>query len=55
VSDPQYGKKGRVWVFDRGVVSENNLLELRQHGAFYLVGTPRRKLAKLERELLKGD
>ena len=47
--------KGRVWVFDRGVVSEDNLQDLRQRGAYYLVGTPRRKLANFERELLEGD
>ena len=47
--------KGRVWVFDRGVVSEDNLQELRERGAYYLVGTPRRKLADFERELLTGD
>ena len=47
--------KGRVWVFDRGIVSEDNLQELRQRGAYYLVGTPRRKLADFERKLLEGD
>ena len=51
----KYGLKGRVWVFDRGVVSEDNLQELRRRGAFYLVGTSRRKLANFERELLEGD
>ena len=50
----KYGMKGRVWVFDRGVVSEDNLQDLRQRGAYYLVGTPRRKLADFERELLEG-
>ncbi len=49
------GMRGRVWVFDRGIVSEDNLQDLRQRGAFYLVGTPRRKLANFERELLEGD
>jgi transposase len=53
--ESKYGMKGRVWVFDRGVVSEDNLQDLRQRGAFYLVGTPRRKLAEFERELLEGD
>ena len=47
--------KGRVWVFDRGVVSEDNLQDLRRRGAFYLVATPRRKLAEFEREWLEGD
>ena len=50
-----YGLKGRVWVFDRGVVSEDNLQELCRREAFYLVGTSRRKLANFERELLEGD
>jgi transposase len=42
--ESKYGMKGRVWVFDRGVVSEDNLQELRERGAYYLVRTPRRKL-----------
>jgi transposase len=53
--ETKYGMRGRVWVFDRGIVSEDNLQDLRQRGAFYLVGTPRRKLANFERELLEGD
>jgi len=51
----KYGMKGRVWVFDRGIVSEENLHNLRERGAFYLVGTPRRKLADFEKELLSGS
>jgi hypothetical protein len=47
--------KGRVWVFDRGIVSEDNLQDLRERGAYYLVGTPRHKLLQFERELLEGD
>ena len=42
-------------MFDRGVVSEDNLQDLRQRGAYYLVGAPHRKLANFERELLEGD
>ena len=30
----KYGMRGRVWVFDRGVVSEDNLQDLRRRGAF---------------------
>jgi hypothetical protein len=44
-----------VWVFDRGIVSEENLEVLRRRGACYLVATPRRKLATFEQELLKED
>jgi transposase len=48
----KYGKARRVWVFDRGVVSEENLAALRRRGGQYLVGTPRAKLKQFERELL---
>jgi transposase len=41
-------------VFDRGIVSEENLQMLRQREASYLVGTPRHKLREFEKELLKG-
>ena len=51
----KHGSLGRVWVFDRGIVSEANLALLRQRGAFYLVATPKRKLAAFEQELLKAD
>ena len=49
--ETKYGKARRVWVFDRGIASEENLSELREHGAQYLVGTPRGWLRKFEREL----
>jgi transposase len=50
----KYGKARRVWVFDRGVVSEANLEALRRRGGHYLVGTPRLKLKEFERQLLAG-
>jgi transposase len=50
----KYGKARRVWVFDRGVVSEENLEALRRRGGQYLVGTPRSKLKQFERPLLAG-
>ena len=40
----KYGRARRVWVFDRGIVSEENLALLRRRGGQYLVGTPRSKL-----------
>ncbi len=49
----KYGRARRVWVFDRGIVSEENLASLRQRGGQYLVGTPRSKLKGLEREWLE--
>jgi hypothetical protein len=51
----KYGRARRVWVFDRGIVSEENLQRLRQRGASYLVGTPRVQLRAHERRLLEGD
>jgi len=50
----KYGRARRVWVFDRGVVSEENLALLRRRNGQYLVGTPRSKLKQFERELLEG-
>jgi transposase len=50
----KYGKARRVWVFDRGVVSEANLELLRERGAHYLVGTPKSQLKAYEQKLLAG-
>ena len=50
----KYGRARRVWVFDRGIISEENLASLRKRGGQYLVGTPRTKLRGVERELLEG-
>jgi hypothetical protein len=51
----KHGKARRVWIFDRGVVSEENLVAIRKRGGEYLVGTPRSKLKQFEAELLKDD
>ncbi len=48
----KYGKAERIWVMDRGMVSEENLEYMREQGARYLVGTPKAMLKKFERELL---
>ena len=48
----KYGQERRVWVMDRGMVSEENLKELREWNASYLVGTPKAMLKKFEQELL---
>ena len=55
VVEAAYGRAQRVWVFDRGLVSEQNLETLRAREAQYLVGTPRAQLRAFERELLTGD
>jgi transposase len=51
----KYGRSGRVWVMDRGMVSEKNLSFLRERGAHYIVGTPKALLRQFERHLTVGD
>jgi transposase len=51
----KYGKARRIWVFDRGIVSEENLAAIRKRGGQYLVGTPRSQMKQFEEELLKED
>jgi transposase len=51
----KYGKARRIWVFDRGIVSEENLAAIRRRGGQYLVGTPRSQMKQFEAELLKED
>jgi transposase len=51
----KYGKARRIWVFDRGIVSEENLAAIRKREGKYLVGTPRSQMKQFEAELLKDD
>src|SRR5258705_766837 len=51
----KYGKARRIWVMDRGIVSEENLQAIRKRGGQYLVGTPRSQMKRFEEELLKDD
>jgi transposase len=53
--EAKHGRARRVWVFDRGIVSEANLQKLRARGGQYVVGTPRRRLEAYEQELLEGS
>jgi transposase len=50
--EAKYGKAHRVWVMDRGTVSEDNLEFMRTTKARYLVSTPRSYLKKFEQHLL---
>ncbi|CBE69079.1 MAG: IS1634 family transposase [Candidatus Methylomirabilis oxygeniifera] len=52
--ETKYGKARRVWVMDRGMVSEENLDTLRVRNAHYIVGTPKAMLRKFERELTEA-
>lgn len=53
--EQHYGKSNRIWVMDRGMVSEENLAFLRKEGRRYLVGTPKSLLKKYEQEILSDD
>lgn len=50
-----YGKAERVWVMDRGIPTEAVLAEMRdpERKVFYLVGTPRGRLQKYEKQWLE--
>jgi len=52
--EAQYGKARRIWVMDRGIPTEAVLAEMRQSDppVHYLVGTPKGRLSKLERDLV---
>ncbi|MDA1088299.1 MAG: IS1634 family transposase [Verrucomicrobia bacterium] len=49
--EKKYGRAERIWAMDRGMVSEDNLDYLRERDALYIVGTPKGRLRKFEREL----
>jgi len=53
--EAQYGKAQRIWVMDRGIPTDEVLAEMRQADppVLYLVGTPKGRLSKLEKALLK--
>jgi len=53
--EAQYGAAGRIWVMDRGMVSEDNLEYLKDGGRRYIVGTPKSQLRRFEQELLRSD
>ena len=48
----RYGRSNRIWVMDRGMVSEEHIEFLQQNGRRYLVGTPKSALKRFECELL---
>jgi transposase len=52
--EAKYGPARRIWVMDRGMVSEDILEFLASSGRRYIVGTPRSELKRFERQLLEG-
>jgi transposase len=53
--EARYGKAQRIWVLDRGMVSEDNIEFLKAGGRRYIVGTPKCQLKRFEQQLLSQD
>ena len=53
--ESRYGKANRIWVMDRGMVSEENVAYLKQGGRRYILGTPKATLRKFEKQLAESD
>lgn len=53
--EKKYGVAQRIWILDRGMVSEENIEFLRAKGARYIVGTPKSQLRQFEKELLDSE
>jgi transposase len=53
--EKKYGRAQRIWVMDRGMVSEKNLKFLRGRGGQYIVGTPKAMLRQFEEHLTEKD
>ena len=50
----RYGRADRIWVMDRGMVSEEKVAWLKAGGRRYILGTPKTMLRRFERQLLEG-
>lgn len=55
VMEGKYGQAERIWVMDRGMVSEDNLTFIRSRGGSYIVGTPKAMLRRFEQHLTDRD
>jgi transposase len=53
--ETKYGRAKRIWVLDRGMVSQDNLHMIRQRGGSYIVGTPKGMLRGFEKHLTDKD
>jgi transposase len=50
--ESRYGKSHRVWVMDRGMLSQANIKFLQDGDRRYIIGTPKSMLKQFERQLL---
>ena len=53
--ESQYGRSERIWVMDRGMISDDNLEFLQSKKRRYIIGTPKSQLKNFEQELLSQD
>jgi transposase len=53
--ESRYGKANRIWVLDRGMVSEENIEFLKEGERRYIVGTPKTQLKRFEQQLLAQE
>jgi len=53
--ESQYGRAERIWVMDRGMLSEDNLEFLQSKKRRYIIGTPKSQLKHFEEALLNGN
>lgn len=53
--EDRFGQAERIWVMDRGMVSEKNIAFLRQRQARYIVGTPKSQLRAFEAQLAEQE
>lgn len=51
--ESRYGTSQRIWVMDRGMLSDANIQFLQAGGRRYIIGTPKSMLKQFERELLE--
>jgi transposase len=50
--EARYGKADRIWVVDRGMISEENIEFLKAEGRRYIAGTPKGMLRQFEQEIV---
>ena len=50
----RYGRADRIWVMDRGMISQENIEFLQSGQRRYIVGTPKGMLKRFERQMVEG-
>ena len=53
--EKRYGAADRIWVMDRGMVSQKNVDFLQEGGRRYILGAPRASLKRFEQQLLSQE